>query len=416
MLKFSCLCNIQIINELPEFNNKLSKKANMKQWKSKLENLIEGVDNFSDNVRVLLRKIEGFNAPLNIVPYIGYGTPDKFLLSGRVLEKRSEVVSKKENTRRQNLANLYRYFDTDEIPGAHVTAHFQGVAREAVTDKEGYFNLELDSIAALPENDSPFHEIHLELIKPQGKDGQIASAVGRVLVPPPTAKFGIISDLDDTVITTNVTNRLKMFLTVALLNEHTRMPFKGVAEFYKALQNGATGAENNPIFYVSSSPWNLYTPLIEFLRVQEIPVGPLLLKDFGTHTIFSSGDHKSHKFMNIESLLNTYPQLPFVLIGDSGEQDPEIYREVVKKYPQRIRVIYIRSIDLNSARIAGIEKLIEEIAETGCQLVLAPDTVFAAAHAAAEKLISTDSLPIIREEKKEDDNSPTAEEVADEIV
>ncbi len=145
---------------------------------------------------------------------------------------------------------------------------------------------------------------NIELIEPTNENGQTARAVGRVLVPPATAKFGVISDLDDTVIVTNVTNRLKMFLTVALLNEHTRLPFKGVAAFYQALQNGASGAENNPIFYVSSSPWNLYSPLTEFLRIHNVPLGALFLKDFGNHTVFSPGDHQNHKLNSIELILN----------------------------------------------------------------------------------------------------------------
>jgi phosphatidate phosphatase APP1 len=251
------------------------------------------------------------------------------------------------------------------------------------------------------------------LLEPLNADGQTVRAVGRVSVPLPSAAFGIISDLDDTVITTNVTNRLRMFLTVALLNEYTRMPFKGVAAFYRALQKGAGGAENNPIFYVSSSPWNLYPFLTEFLKLHNIPLGTLFLKDFGSHTIFNSGDHAAHKIKSIESILNAYPDLPFVLIGDSGEKDPEIYGEIVRKYPKRIRTIYIRSINTKPERLAAIDKLIAEIAETGCQLMLAPDTEFAAVHAAAEKLISADELPNIREEKKEDENAPKAQEIVE---
>ncbi|MDQ3799609.1 MAG: DUF2183 domain-containing protein, partial [Acidobacteriota bacterium] len=262
-------------------------------------------------------------------------------------------------------------------------------------------------------SDSPFREVELELLEPLNEDGQTVRAVARVLVPPPTASFGVISDLDDTVITTNVTNRLKMFLTVALLNEYTRMPFKGVAAFYRALQKGAGGAENNPIFYVSSSPWNLYPFLTEFLKLHDIPLGALFLKDFGNHTIFNSGDHSTHKTSSIEAILNAYPHLPFILIGDSGEKDPEIYREIVRKYPTRIRTIYIRSIDTKPERLAAIDKLTAEIAETGCQLLLAPDTEFAAVHAAAEKLISTSELPNIREEKREAENAPRAREIVE---
>ena len=383
----------------------------MSDWKAKIENLIEDIDNFSDKVKTRLRRIKGFDEPVIIVPFLGYGNAEKFLLSGRVLEDKGEIISSQEDGKRRNLVNLYRRFATDEVAGARVRAVFQGTEREVVTDDEGYFNLELNLSEPL-KSDLPFQEIELELL-PLNEDGRTTRAVGRILVPPPSAAFGIISDLDDTVITTNVTSRLKMFLTVALLNEYTRMPFKGVAAFYRALQKGASGAENNPIFYVSSSPWNLYPFLTEFLRLHNIPLGTLFLKDFGNQTIFNSGNHSAHKINSIESILNTYPHLPFVLIGDSGEKDPEIYLEIVRKYPNRIHTIYIRSIDTKPERLAAIDKLIAEIAETGCRLVLAPDTEFAAVHAAAEKLISTDELPNIREEKKEAENAPKAQEIVE---
>jgi phosphatidate phosphatase APP1 len=384
----------------------------MSDWKAKIGNLIEDIDNFSDRIKTRLRRIKGFEEPLIIVPFLGYGNSDKFLLSGRVLEDKGEIISSEADGRRRNLFNLYRRFATDEVAGARVRAVFQGVEREVVTDEEGYFHLELETTET-DYGDSPFQEIELELLEPRSEDGRKVSAVGRVLVPPPSAAFGIISDLDDTVITTNVTNRLRMFLTVALLNEYTRMPFKGVSAFYRALQKGAGGAENNPIFYVSSSPWNLYPFLTEFLKLHNIPLGTLFLKDFGNRTIFNSGEHAAHKIKNIEAILNMYPDLRFVLIGDSGEQDPEIYREIVGKYPNRIRAIYIRSINTKPERLAAIDKLIAEIAETGCQLVLAPDTEFAAVHAAAEKLISTGELTNIREEKKEDENAPKAREIVE---
>jgi phosphatidate phosphatase APP1 len=382
----------------------------MSGWKSKISELIDNADNISDKIRSRLRRFKGFDEPLMIIPYLGYGTSDKFLLGGRVLEDKGTITSIQTDGKRRNLVNLYRRFDTDEVAGARVRVSFQGVENEAVTDDEGYFNLELNTLEAF-NDDSLFQEIELELLEPVGEDGQIARAVGQVLVPPASAKFGVISDIDDTILHSNITNKLKMLFTVALLNEYTRVPFKGVAAFYRALQKGADGAENNPIFYVSSSPWNLYSPLVEFLKIQNIPLGPLFLKDFGNHTIFSAGDHASHKIEKIELILNTYTQMPFVLIGDSGEQDPEIYRQILQKYPNRIRIIYIRSIDTKPERLAAIDILIAETAETGCQLVLAPDTEFAAVHAAAEKLISAEELPNIREEKREDEAAPSIREM-----
>jgi phosphatidate phosphatase APP1 len=109
----------------------------------------------------------------------------------------------------------------------------------------------------------------------------------------------------------------------------------------------------------------------------------------------------------IEPLLALYPHLPFILIGDSGQRDPEIYLEVVKKYPKRIRVIYIRNVNPDPARIEAIDALIEEVGQLACQLVLVPDSEFAAAHAAAEGLIRPEALALVRSHKKADKNAPS---------
>jgi hypothetical protein len=103
-----------------------------------------------------------------------------------------------------------------------------------------------------------------------------ASATARVLVPSSRARFGLISDIDDTVVYSNVTRKLRMVFTAAFSNARTRKPFKGVAAFYRALHAGV-----NPVFYVSKSPWNLFAPIVEYLEVQGLPAGPVLLRDFG---------------------------------------------------------------------------------------------------------------------------------------
>ncbi len=369
-----------------------------KNWKTRAQALVEKMDDLSDNLRSRLRKITALNYPLMIMPYLGYGTPDKFLLSGRVLEDEGFTASGDADTVWQNLVNMYRRFETDEVPGARIRAVFQGVEHEVVTDREGYYSVEINPVRPLESR--PWHEVELELLDPRSKDGQRIVSTAQVLVPSATASMGIISDVDDTVISTNVPDKLKMILTVTLLNEHTRKPLEGVAAFYRALQKGKTGNEDNPIFYVSSSPWNLYTLMLEFLKVQQIPIGPLFLRDLGDHLIFSLQDRHSHKISNIKKILDTFRHLPFVLIGDSGEQDPEIYREIVREYPKRVRVVYIRSVNPHPSRIEAIDKLVAELRETACQLVLTSDSEFAAAHAAAEGLISTAELRCIRSEKK----------------
>lgn len=376
----------------------------MKDWKSRLPALIDRTDKLSDSVRSRLRKITGFSDPLIIIPYLGYGSADKLSFGGRILEDEGFTPATSADRTWRNLINMYKRFETDEVPGARIRARFQGIESEAISDHEGYFSFAIQPVQ--PLNSHPWQQVELELLDPPSPKERPVRATARVLVPSAAARFGIISDIDDTVISSHVINKLKMILTVILANEHTRQPFAGVAALYRALQGGASGGENNPIFYVSNNAWNLYTLLLEFLNVQKIPLGPLLLRDFGDHLLFAE-DPMSHKKRNIKTILDSFPHLSFVLIGDSGERDPEIYRDVVKEYPTRIRAVYIRSIDRRPARLAAIDELIEEVRHTGSQLVLTPDSEFAAAHAAAEGLISTALLGAVRAEKKKDQSAPT---------
>jgi phosphatidate phosphatase APP1 len=317
-----------------------------------------------------------------IMPYRSYGTAGGLTVCGRVLQDEGIRPAHGTEGRLRNLVAFYKRLESDEVPGAAVRARHQGVERQAVTDREGYFNL---SLPMDPSCVKTWNEIELQLVR----DPSIR-ALAEVMVPSQKAQFGVISDIDDTVIQSNVVRKTRMLLTVALSNAHTRKPFKGAAAFYRALHRRV-----NPFFYVSRSPWNLYAPLLEFFALQGLPPGPLLLRDFGLHALRKS----DHKARTIEKILETYPGLGFVLIGDSGEEDPELYAGIVHRHPKRVRAIYIRSVDPDPARLAGIDRLIKEVSRTGCQLVLAPDSELAAAHAAGEGLIQASELRKVREER-----------------
>ena len=356
---------------------------------------------FAKSALRTLRK-GGAGGHLMVVPYLGFGNAGKLWIKGRVLDEPIFKVQASADSRWSNLLALYQRLESDQVAGERVRAHFQGQSLETVTDQGGYFAFEITP--AGPVGDG-WQTVALELPDSLADDGQPVRVHADVMVPPRTARFGIISDIDDTVLWTNVTNKLNMALMLARSNSHTRKPFKGVAAFYRALTHGAGGNEDNPVFYVSSSPWHLFGPLVEFLRLQGIPVGPLLLRELGMREVFKLTSHGNHKLGKIELILSFYPDMQFVLIGDSGEQDPEIYAEVVRRHPKSVRVIYIRNVNPDPARIEALDRLIEEVSATGTQLILAPDSVFAAAHAAAEGLIHIDRLASVRSDKREDDTS-----------
>jgi len=363
------------------------------------ERLASAAGQFARGALRRLRQV-GSARPLLVLPYLGFGNAQKLWIKGRVLDEASFREQTGQDSSWSNLVALYHRLESDEVAGARVTAHFDGRRWETVTDSGGYFEFEILPAAPLTGGT---HRIALELPNSTADDGQPVRTVAEAFVPAPTARFGIISDIDDTVLWTNVTNKLNMALMLARTNAHTRKPFKGVAAFYRALRDGAGGNEDNPLFYVSSSPWHLFGFLVDFLRLQGIPVGPLLLRELGMRDVFKLTKHGNHKLEKIELILSFYPGMQFVLIGDSGEKDPEIYAEIVRRHPQAVRMIYIRNVNPDPVRIEALDRLIEEVSSTGTQLVLAPDSVFAASHAAAEGLIRVDRLAGVRSDKKEDD-------------
>jgi phosphatidate phosphatase APP1 len=222
-----------------------------------------------------------------------------------------------------------------------------------------------------------------------------------LLIPPSSAVYGVISDMDDTVLQSGVTDFLRAARTVLLENARTRLPFPGVAGFYRALAAGPTGTAGNPIFYVSSSPWNLYDVIADFLQVQQIPTGPMLLRnwDIGASLLRNA----PHKLDSITEILTTYPSLPFLLVGDSAQEDPEIYADIVAAHPQRILAVYIRNVRPDPQRLHGIRVLAERVQAAGSALVLADDTLTAARHAAVHGWIRTEALGDVGEEKQADE-------------
>lgn len=373
----------------------------MAAWKNKLVQVARYLDNHSDNLRHLLRQRLGGETPVQIVPYRTYGTPRRIYIRGRVLNDKGITSGTKEDSLITNLLNMYRRFETDEVPGAVVKISLPGETHMVTTDREGYFVFDLNPKEPVFATNL-YHTAPLTLVdSPYPFQPVVAEA--EIMIPPADAEYGIISDIDDTVIRTGATSLLAMGRTVLLANAKTRLPYPGVSEFYKALLLGRNGKRNNPFFYVSSSPWNLYDLLIDFHDHNEIPAGPLLLRDFGIQSeSFTSGNYLGHKFKEIAQILDTYPHLNFVLLGDSGEQDPPIYLEVVRQYPNRIPAIYIRDVAAGEKhRVA--QQVAAELKTLGVEMILTKDSLQAAEHAASAGLIFREQMEKIEHDKLEDE-------------
>lgn len=345
--------------------------------------------------RKLEDRIHG-DRPARVVGYRGYGTPQRVHVRGRVLFGEPLPPATADDRWWINLANAYRRLDSDEVAGARLHIHFEGASAHVTTDHEGHFRAELRPPE--PTAHSAFwREARIELVDPPGRGVPVPVAV------PGAPRFGVISDLDDTVLKTDVQNIVRMGREVLFGNAHTRIPFPGVGAFYRALHNGV-----NPLFYVSSSPWNLHDLLSQFLQLHRIPIGPMELRDWGfsLREGFTSGHH-GHKREAIDRILGTYPELPFILVGDSGQEDPEIYRGVVHDYPDRVLAIYIRSVVPDPGRVEAVEALSRELAEHNIDLLLAHDTLEAARHAAERGWVAPEAIDkVARDRARESAGSP----------
>ena len=348
---------------------------------------------------------------LQVVGYRGFGTSSEIYVSGRVLLGRALSASSVDDPWWRNLANTYRRMESDEVPGARVSIRLGDVEREAVSEQEGFFRAWVQPRAPL-DPARLWHPVELTVVS----GATSPATVTHVLTPPADAAFGIISDIDDTVIRTDATSFLRMMRGVLFSNARTRLPFEGVAAFYQALHRGAGNDGSNPIFYVSSSPWNLYDALLEFLEHRDIPMGPLILRDWGIGRSTFPVGHRSHKEQAIHHILDTYPHLPFLLIGDSGQEDPEIYADIVAAYPDRIMGIYIRDVTGRAERKSAIEELARRVHEAGSVLVLAEDTVAAARHAAGRGWMSADAVEGVRVDAARDHGPGRAPAEHDPVV
>jgi phosphatidate phosphatase APP1 len=379
-------------------------------WARQLAKLASRVDGRLDAQREKLGL--GASRTARIEPYLGFGRPDRLWVKGRVLRGMPVPPAREGDSLWLNLSASLQRFESDEVPGAKVRVRYPGGEQLLTADREGYVECWVDPRPPL-SGAAPWHRVEMELVEPANPDGPYRTQA-RVLVPPATARLGVISDLDDTVVRTDVASRVRMMKNVFFGNAHTRMPFPGVAAFYRALERGGGPFAHNPVFYVSSSPWNLFEVLAEFLELRRIPAGPLLLRDWGVSSVDpGEGGHAGHKSRHIATILGLYPALPFILVGDSGQEDPEIYHRAVHQHPERILAVYIRNVSRHPERVEAIRALAAEVEKAGSTLILADDTLAAARHAASRGWIDPAALPEIGDVAHAEDQ-PRADALAEE--
>lgn len=303
-----------------------------------------------------------------IEAYGGHGGAAGVVVRGRVLDDPPLSEAVEGEGVGAALRRTLRSFVSDEQAGVPLRVSVAGASVETVSDAEGYFVARLQPGAdALT---SPWSTGTVELAGDyRGLVGPHATTYD-VRVADPDAAFGVISDIDDTILETGVQRVGRMMLQTLTGSALTRTPFPGAAELYRDL-----AAHTNPVCYVSSSPWNLHSFLTAFLRHRDFPLGPVLLRD-----LLGGAGGREQKHGRIQEVLDLHPQLRFVLIGDSGERDPEIYADIVQTNPDRILAVYIREVRLDPGD--GRVEAVSDPWAHEVPFVLAADTDAVRRHAA----------------------------------
>jgi phosphatidate phosphatase APP1 len=368
--------------------------------------VLEAAEQRVDRFDLWVKLRYGLLGTVYIQTYRGHGTRREVRVSGRVLEEKPIPLPTATDTAMRNFRSMLKRFLSAEVPGARLRVRAGDAERVVTADDDGFFEVRLEP----GENSNPatlWRAVSLELLWPLARGQREARATGYALVPPEDEDiFGVISDIDDTVLQTGVTNLLAMLRVVLFSNVHARLPFEGVAAFYRALGSGPKGASQNPIFYVSTSPWNLYDLLTDFLQLRGIPQGPLFLKNWGgLKDLLRGDDPLAFKIETIRGILDAHPRLPFVLVGDSGQHDAEVYARVVSERPDRIRVVYIRQVG-RPERADNVQRIAAKMKSLGVPMLLVPDTVAAAEHAASMGLISPSEVREIYREDRGEGSSP----------
>lgn len=277
-----------------------------------------------------------------IIPYIGYGSTEWVRVLGRVLYLRPEPVDQEDPPSAvDHVARVrgWRSFTSLHVPHRPVKVLIDGEpVTEVMSDRGGV----IDSIVRVSLAPG-WHTVTLQT-------GDSDPVDAPVIVADPQARFGIISDVDDTILNTALPKPLVAAWNSFVVDEHARTSTPGMPVLYDHLVAAHPGS---PVIYLSTGAWNVAPVLSRFLERNLYPLGPLLLTDWGptTDRWFRSGTE--HKQRELRRLAREFPEVRWVLVGDDGQHDEELYHEFAIEHPGNVAAVAIRQLSVGQAVLAG---------------------------------------------------------------
>ncbi|MFE6255263.1 App1 family protein [Agromyces sp. NPDC057865] len=276
-----------------------------------------------------------------VVPYTGYGSSEWVRVLCRVLLSKPiapDEPSKRRRRRREQGIRGWRSFTSVPVGDVPVVIEIGGERIEVLADRGGVVD------TRVPVALSPGW--HQATLRTEGAEPVEAP----IWIVGTDVEFGLISDVDDTVMVTALPRPLVAAWNTFVLDEHARIPTPGMAVLYERIVRAHPGA---PVIYLSTGAWNVAPTLTRFLSRNLYPAGPLLLTDWGpTHDrLFRSG--RAHKEENLRRLAEEFPHVRWLLIGDDGQHDEELYARFAAEHPERVAAVAIRRLSTGEAVLAG---------------------------------------------------------------
>jgi len=271
-----------------------------------------------------------------IIGYRSIANAKKVIISGHAFEKHKVGDLHPDHGRRRNLKQTIRRFRARPLKWTAIDIKVNGNSHKVRTDKNGFFTSEINHEIAAP-GWYPY-ELYWKRNNKQFTSEFYFSD---------EHETGVISDIDDTLLVSHSTKLIRKMALILFRNAHSRKTIPFVKNWHAYIRELNEAEHPRDFFYVSNSEWNLYDFLIDFFSINDLPKGVFFLQYLkrGIRDLVKTGKvNHAHKKNSIEFLLRFYPQKKFILVGDNGQKDMEVYMQIVQKFHKRIKGVMIRKL------------------------------------------------------------------------
>ena len=371
-----------MLNNVPSLPRRIASDLNAKLRSAETAAAVAQVEGKLTRRRRNNKMQSGAFRGMHVIVYRGYVADNVAKVRVRVVEEPELPGDSRIPYWDVMQANLRRH-GALAIVGVDVELRIAGNTPHEITDSRGFANFSLP----VPKLPAGWHDAHA--VTTPIEDGESASGSGRVLKPAAKAPFAVISDIDDTILVSGLTEGLTALKQTLLRDANTRSAVRGMASLYRGLTRGVPGPSgarkpSPAFFYVSTGSWSFYEMLQQFIQLRAFPQGPMFLTEWGPTERYVRRSGAEHKRMAIRRLFHAYPDTDFVLIGDSGQRDALTYEEMAREFPGHVKLILIRQVgSAKDDRNVELSKHATALRGEGIPLYLVPDAAHAAdlAHA-----------------------------------